>query len=383
MELKNGPVSFFSLIGGALQAANRAFGSVLLLLVGLALLEILLAAIIVGAGFVFKFQTNALIQIFAAVLNGFLGIVFSTAVIQLLASKIEKTPMSATEAFTSSVVPSLYFLVSSLILCVCAGLVFFAAAATHSLWVIIITYAALCFIFLPFLFTQYALALREETPLGALRYSWQLGSAYYIRILLTLLLLAALIICCLLAVFCAVKAIAPEYLNPMMLQIQLLMWSQQFSLPVLIGAAIILLLFYLFVLLTFQAIITILFLNLDYCQRVTQSRELETAVPQPEQIPAAQAAQTAMPLDVSVKQASIRTQSDEDTQRHLDQVYRAQEHLAQALEQEEDRMPTILFDEDMARQLAENEQKMKAHQQQTSQKKDDDQQPIKISEKPL
>ena len=76
--------------------------------------------------------------------------------------------------------------------------------------------------------------------------------------------------------------------------------------------------------------------------------------------------------DISVKQASVRTDADPDTARHLDQVYRAQEHLGPRPGAEEDRMPTILFDEDMARQLAESEEKMRQSKEAADKRKDDE-----------
>jgi hypothetical protein len=59
---------------------------------------------------------------------------------------------------------------------------------------------------------------------------------------------------------------------------------------------------------------------------------------------------------LSIVKASVKTSTDSDSaQEHLDQVYQQKkEDLIQY--EEEDRMPTILFDDDMARQIEENRQ---------------------------
>ena len=120
--------------------------------------------------------------------------------------------------------------------------------------------------------------------------------------------------------------------------------------------------------------------------RSSLNRELENAMANAPVVPEPIQPSDAVMPDVMIKQASIRTDADADpdTARHLDQVYSAQEHLPQSLEQEEDRMPTILFDEEMAKQLAENEERMRLSKEQAAKRKEDDQQQsIKISDKPL
>lgn len=386
MELKNGPLSLFRLILGGFKTANQAFGSALALFIMVVLLSALMMGLAAASGFIFGPRTGLLLQIPVSALVSFFGVVFSTALIKILAAKMEKYGLSASESFSGSVIPSVYFIISSLILAVPAGAVFLGAALTRSAAVILITYAALALALLPFMFIQHAAALRHEGPVSALRYSWELGTSYYIHILLTLLALAGLAVCVVLGVFCALKAFAPQlapFLSSANPQMALLMLMMKFSKIQIITGLVILSFLYGYALLAMQAIITGLFLNLDYSKRAAQSRELDA-------LAAAAAAASAGPVpppvmpDVMVKQASIRTQSDDSTTRHLDQVYSAQEHLAHALEQEEDRMPTILFDESMAKQLAETEKQMKKHKEQAAKKQDDDgQQSIKMSDKSL
>lgn len=382
MELKNGPISLFRLILGGFQTANRAFGSALFLFILVALLSFLLQGLAVGAGFLFGPKVGLIFQLPASLLVSFFGVVFTSALIQILAAKIEKSGMRAPESFSSSIVPSFYFILSSLILGIPAAAVLFAAMLTHSALAVSAVYVALVFVMLPFMFTQHAAVLRNEGPVGALRYSWELGTAYYLHILLTLLALAGLGVCFVLGIFCALKALVPHFMQMAATGNPMLLFLQYSKIQIVTGLVIFIFL-YAYALLTVQAIITGLFLNLDYCNRAAHSRELDSLAEAAAAKPRPDVVSAVMP-DIAVKQASIRTQSDEDTTKQLDQVYSAQEHLAQALEQEEDRMPTILFDEAMAKQLAQTEEEMKKRKEQSGQKKEDDgPESIKMSDKTL
>ena len=153
----------------------------------------------------------------------------------------------------------------------------------------------------------------------------------------------------------------------MLLQTQLLALPKLY---VLLGAIVFISL-YAFLFLVIASITTILFLNLDYCHRQVNSREMDMSL-----------TGAALPIDlaadVQVKQASVQAHADDAMAHHLDQVYRAQDYLANAIQQEEDRMPTLLFDEEMAKQLADHEAKLK--QEKESSKNTDEEPPsIKIS----
>lgn len=379
MELRKGPISVFSLIFNALKTANLAFGSVLSLFILILLCFALIIGILIGANFLLGPRWLMILYIPASVLMGFLNITFTMAVIQILAAKMEKRGYSAWESFTASLLPSLYFIASSLIIAVVFFAILFCAKLAHSSWVSTICLVVLALAALPFMFTQSVLALRDEGPISALKYSWELGSKNYFRILLVLITMVLCFTLFFLAVGCAVKAFAPQlifmlaqYINPFMFYF---MTWQTFLLLVIIYA--IGLYFYLFT----QAVITGLFLNLDYTSRPTESRQIDM---QAQTLQTKPAPGSNVMQEVSVTQASIKTDSMENTDQHLDQVYKAQEHLAQAIEQEEDRMPTILFDDDMARQLAAAEEQMRRQQEQSAKDKDDNEpKSVKMSDKPL
>ncbi len=380
MEIKNGPVSFFRLLLGGLQTANKAFGSVVALTIFLVILSALIAGVNIAILYVFGPKMVIFSAIPSYLLACFLSVVFSTAVIQILAAKIEQTGMSFYECFRYSLMPALYFLLSSIILSIPSTAILFGASLTGSNTIVFFVYIALLLAMLPFMFTQHAAALRYEGPISSLRYSWELGTAYYGRILLTLIGLALSFLCLVLAVACIGKAVAPHILAGFMAGKEMLLFTlMQYKLPYVITGLVVISLIYGFILLTFMSVITALFLNLDYCKRATQSREIDV---QP--MPINQAPVVPVPSEVMVKQSSVSTQTDENVEKHLDQVYSAQEHLAQALEQEEDRMPTLLFDEDMVKQLAASEQELQKQQSKTNNpQQDDGPSSIKMSDKTL
>ena len=107
-----------------------------------------------------------------------------------------------------------------------------------------------------------------------------------------------------------------------------------------------------------------------------------TPQPAPSPAPVEQQPQTLPPLDgVEVSKSSINTsEKDTDTlSKHLDQVYKPKpEDVVQYVD--EDRMPTILFDDEMAKQLQANQaQFAKKSKDDKSDKKDDGPDIIKMS----
>lgn len=377
MELKNGPISVFSLIFNALKVANQAFGSALALFLIILLIFGLTLGVMVGAHFLFGPRAVFILYIPVSVLMSFLNVVFLMAVVQIVAAKIEKHGYSAWESFTGSMLPAIYFILCILLINIVFSGIFYAAILSGSLLVIAVILVILAFASLPLVFTQSILALRDEGPISALKYSWDLGTKYYFRILFVLLTTGLLFVVCGLAAGCAVKAFAPQlllflpYFHPSMLL--LMGWK---AVLVIIVAFALALYAYLFV----QSVITGLFLNLDYSSRANDSRQSDVQI----ELNTKPTPGSNVMAEVAVTKESIKTDSMENTDKHLDQVYKAQEHLAHAIEQEEDRMPTILFDEDMARQLAATEEQMRRQQEQTAKDKDDNEpKSVKMSDKPL
>ena len=366
MDIKNRPLSTFELFKISLQAANQAFGSALAVIFTIILLTIIMVAISVGAIFIFG-PLGSLLQIPVSLLVSFLNLVAMVAIIQILASKIEKTGITFGETFTSSVMPALYFIVSIIVSLIPFFVIGVLAVFSKSSLVLLIVAIVLGFLYLPFCFTLQVVTLRNEGPIGALVYSWQLGIAHYLKILWTLIVLMFCWIVVVLAIVCALKAWQPELFtaDPQMMQFQMMMWMSSIPKLYLLLISIVTTALYWYAFLFMQGVMTALFLNLDYQHRTTQNRDIDLKLDnETPVIPSV----TITP-EIMVKQASVQTETDEHVDKHLEQVYTASDHTPQVIEQEEDRMPTILFDEDMARQLAQNELKI---QEQQNKSQDDD-----------
>ena len=390
MELKQKRLSFFQLLGCALKTANRVFGAAL----GLYFLMLLwIIALAIIAVLLFRMMgpqvmmMAPLLQIPLGLINGFFGIVLSMALLQLIAARIEDRKIGVFHSIKISLLPSVYFLLSSILLAIGFIIIFVAAALSHSAIVVFFTYVVLFFVCLPFWFVQQAIALREQGPINALIYSWKLGIANYGRLLLMLLMACGCVFIIVLAVACVIKALlSGTFISRDMLQFQIMMWMAQTPKLYIFFGLLIFALLYGYALLTFISFTTALFLNLDYNTNGFGSDD--TA----EMLDISEIEQEAVPVvpvpvntpKIEVTHASVSTFHEEVEPSHLEQVYQAQDHVAQTLEQEEDRMPTILFDEDMARQLQENERKMQEKQTNTN-KNSQDEGPasIKMSDKPL
>ncbi len=392
MDIKNGFLSPLQLIGLGFKTANKAFGSVLALVLFIALLSGLAIGVVALAGFLFGPTATVILAVPVYILIYFFNFVLMTAVAQLLAAKLEKRGLTMTESFSGSLRPAFYFVLSTLILLIPSALLSFGASLSGSSTVVFLVTLGVVLLQLPFMFTLYAAALRDEGPIGALRYSWDLTTRYWWRILLAVLVWIGLVVCLVLAAACLVKALlSPEVsalffsgdsaMAAQMLPFMLMGWLAGISKPMIIAIAVIFMALNGFIMLSIQATFVALFLNLDYHNSPISGREINLTGELTDQN--GQLAEDIL-SEVEVKQAAIRTHTDEDTTRHLDQVYQAQEHLANAIDQEEDRMPTILFDEDMAQRLAENERQMQERKQRAEQQKGDEgQQSIKMSDKPL
>jgi len=376
MELKKGPLSIPLIIGCGLKAANQAFGAVIVLFIIVFLINLFAGFISALAMWIFH-KYAIFLQIPLVLVSALIGIMLPLALIKIIASKIEKTGLTAWESLMSSALQAIYFFLSSLILAIPAMLILVGAMLSRSALVVLVAYILLGLAMFPFMFVQHAIALRDEGPVSSLVYSWKLTTAHFGRVFLSIFTILLLFIVGILAIICLIKVFLPQlFINPAMLQIQLMMLPKIY---VFLGGIVAMAL-YAFILLSIQAIFTVLFLNLDYCHRQVKTREHDT--------PRVKATvgivdSVVQEPEVKVKYASVASEATEDTIQHLEKVYNPQEHVPQILEQEEDRMPTILFDEDMAKQLAEHEQNLQEKKQASNNPDDMDPPSIKISDKSL
>ncbi len=390
MEFKKGHHSILRLICISLKAANQSFGSIIASVLLVALFNVLLYGIVFGVSFLSPI-IGVILNIPVSILSSFVGLVLPMAMILILACKIEKKGISAYDALTSSIMPSLYYIVSAIILSIPPAILLIAASLSKSITVMLLSYLVILLAYLPFMFLQPALVLRQLGPIEALKYSWEMGTKNYLKLLAILFTVLLTAVIAILAIFCLIKAMNPELILSLT-TIPAQFWPffitsylNQIALPLLITGIVILVALYAFVFVFMMAFLTALFLDFDAEFSIFGNRDTDSPLLQENLAETPEfSQQNPDHHHVSVQHEAVQTELvDEHTSGHLEQVYNPQEHLDRAVDQEEDRMPTILFDEEMMKQLAENERQMRERKERAQQQDDDTPDSIKMSDKTL
>ena len=392
MELNKKLLSNIQLITAGLKTANQVFGSAIavrlyvLFVVGLPIFLFLYFYVRPNPFILLALFTSPIKFIVFLVIAGLISMLIGWAItmadIQLLGANMEGTHATAISALTSSFVPAIYWVASCILLGIPFGLIVWGVVAAKSLPFLLVFLVTCFFLLAFFVFIPYAITIRGENPISSILYSWRLGAKYYFRILLFQLTLFGLCLVMVLAFACLLKAFLPAFFTSGAKNLAAYIMSLSIPMLYKIILNIIIAMVNIYIQLAINGMWAAMFLNLDYASEEMLINESELVFSQ-NGVTSPLPQQTDVP-DVQVKQASIHTQTDAHTEKHLDEVYQAQEHLDRAMPQEEDRMPTILFDDEMARQMEENERKMQQHQEATAQKQqEDDQDSIKMSDKPL
>lgn len=374
MELKQGLLSVFKLVSGGMKTACRCFLSAFILLILLLIVFFLCRLADNQAAALLGPQLAGWAHTLLGLAQAALGLMSVLALIKLAAARAEKYGLTLSESLAAVWLPAGYFVLGFLLLSIPVFVLLLAACQIHAPQITVMVCIWLGLAALPFVLFPQVLVLRDEKPLPALRYSWDLGTDHYVRLVGVLLLLAVLVAFVALAASCAVKGLFPQLFSQQRLTTWLAALPQNHFLILVTVAA----LGILFIFLTILSTLTVLFLNLDYTHRLVQNRESDAA----QAVTLAAATSDEVTPEVGVTQTSVRTHTDEDTARHLDQVYSAQEHLSRANAKEEDRMPTILFDDDLARQITQSEQALQPAEAAPAEE-DPGADSVKISDKPL
>lgn len=364
MELKKGIIPLHTLFLGSFGAAARSYGSVIILAILLFIISTALSWGLVKLGLISLPQLMAA-GLLMGLISMFLSSVLQLGVINILDGKLEKNGRTIPEALMRSLLPALVFTILMVVVPLPLALLirFSASMLTPLLAVIALLLLVLGGVL--FIFVPQALALRSANPVGAVVLSFQLVAAHYLRVLAALILFAVIP-----GLFLFLSAAAVStYLIPFLVQQGWMSMTAPFSQFGWYGVAagiVYMLLFY-YVLLSMVAALTALFLNLDYLHnRPVGQFEPET---DPNIPPPADRAFVAADLlageEVQVLTSSVKSvDHHDDLAKQFDSVYSSLEkdQFQQQAQpgDEEDRMPTIFFDEDMARQLAQNNQPAKA-----------------------
>lgn len=373
--------SLFSLFAASFSVANRAGMALAVSIISMLLILAIPLAIVVF----FSLRTNVpqFLYLIFAFFALFCFVWLQMACLRIIAAKAEKNNESVPEAFTNTVVPTVYAFIYQLIINITFGVAGVLANLIPILGPLCCMLASIYF-GIRLMFGPFSIALREQGPISAITYSWQLTSGRFFYLLGAGLLAA--VIPMLLAGLIAYGVIVgiPLYFADSFSLANLSMgWIITFA---------VLGFFYLLCCLAMFIFIVLVFLNLDYgYNRDTftpvEQEQLNQQTPQvfgPENnvLPPG-AGNTVTVKDVpqvQVLQASVRTDPDNsELHQHLEKVYQPKpEDIVEYTE--EDRMPTILFDDDMAKQLEEQRAAWQAKKNEhPHQKGDDDISSIKMS----
>ncbi len=377
MNLKE-PQNIFRLLWAGLGLVNRS-GSVLFV-------YIVIVALLEGSGLLMKlFGVPAfLLQLYGFLLASF----FMVLLLRILAAKADNFGESFSNSLSASIFPTVYMIILNILLGI-GGVALSVAGGVLavSLQVVGLLLTALIAIYLlvRLAFVTPAIALRDQGPIKAILYSWGMtaGMGNFIRIA-AMLLLCGLIPTLLVVLVGRVLYVAiPLY------------FADSFNLaaPTLLtyGVGGVFALVILFASFWATASFLLFFLNCDYgenrgsytpdAQANLISQETQVFGMDNNVLPA----NLGKPVrkedlqKVSVVKSSVKTGPESaGMQQHLDQVYqpKPEDFVEYA---EEDRMPTILFDDDTARQIEANRQMWAKKEEPKQDTGEDDIQTIKMS----
>ena len=351
--------SLFALYAQSFAVANRA----LLTLIGSFFVFLLIIAIPTAVVFlVHNFFLLLLWQLFFFVCVTW----WTTACVRIIAAQAEKTRETISDCFFNSLVPTFYLIVFQLIVNVVAGVAGFVSAFIPIIGPLLMLFPFVYFTIRLMMFGPLSIILREQGPIAAFAYSWQLTSGRFWYVFGASLLACGLYVLVIGAVLYGIVVGIPLY------------FADSFSLANLSAGWILVFsliaLFFLFMVVSLYTFFVLLFLHVDF-ENVNGSMPDEPYQPLPYQsfpnqpdplyvtpsntMPQREAAPSPVVFQevphVDVIQASVKSEADNDElHRHLDQVYTPRQE-ADVEYAEEDRMPTILFDDEMAKQLEERQ----------------------------
>lgn len=300
-----------------------------------------------------------LIKLFNVLASSFLVVLLW----RVLAAKADNFGESFSNSLSASVIPCFYLLLFNLLLGVACVLVILILLPMlkylQNAGQILVSLLAF-FVSVRLCFAIPAIALRAQGPVKAIIYSWEMtrGIKAFFKTMFVLLVCTALPVLCSLGILRALYVIIPLH------------FADSFNLAALtpgwyaVGAGC----FFIIMAVGCWAFATFLlfFLNCDYGEnRDSFTPEAQTQITSqttqvfgednnvlPPGVGKIVTPQEA--AQIQVTKASVKTIADEnEMQQHLEQVYQPQANdVVQYTE--EDRMPTILFDDEMAKQIEEN-----------------------------
>ena len=360
------PQSVLTLLVESFKLVNRSVGTLLLL----GFISLLLSIGVGALAFVH-------VPVFMVkILSGLVSVGMTVVSFQVVAALAENQPVSIPQKMAGAVFPSVYTVILNLFLGIAgvlaALLIGVISGGMRSVTVLVILGLIGFFLFLRLFFAPMFIALREENPISALMASWQLTGDNFGKVVACWLVALLLPICFVGACGYGLYVGIPLY------------FADSFNLasPSLVWILVFLLLLVLFVFISVSVWVywVLVFLNLSYGE--DSSAEPAAILPKTQVV-----GEETQPLeDVQqegeisrIFKMSVQSREGEGAiEQHLEQVYQPRpEEVVEYTE--EDRMPTILFDDEMAKQMEENRNKWEEEKKKSRSKQDGDDGVIKMS----
>ena len=369
--------NIFTLFFNSFRLTNRAGGAIFSLI----FLGILLYGLLFGLVWLGLPVWMIKILIFPFTL-------FCVAVfLRQLGIKAQNDGESFSNSCANAALPTIYLVIYALLTIAVAAILGILMAASRSIPVIIIGYLLLLFLQFRTLFVPAAVVLREQGPISSIIYSWQLTGHRWGMTL----------------AMCLISFLAPMLLSSAIsyaLYVGIpLFFADSFHLanlttPWLVAGGVLLVFWFIFWV-SLVGFYILVFLNLDYGENrgsYTPTPEVKLT-DEPTQVFGA--GNNVLPpglgkpvteqdlhnqVGLQVTRASLQSAEPEAINQHLDKVYQPPKSEDIVQYADEDRMPTILFDDEMAKQIEANQQMWAQQTKHEKTDKPDDNQPsIKMS----
>ena len=329
------PHSLFSLFIESFRLANRSFGMILGWLV---------SGVLIGAIFTAFIHFFPLLGVLATTLLMYPLIALMYAVlIKILASRALNDNTNLSDMFASSILPTIYLT----IFWVLGSIALFFLSKLQYMPPQLPWYLALpvklflIYLTIRLLFLSMAIVLRDQDPISALSYTWDLTGSFMLRSFITWFLPFLCLGLCLRGIFRGLYVGIPTY------------FADSFDLanlsPVWWGVLGGLAFCYAFVCLSMLAFRILVFLNMDLGETATAR---VASLPDVQAVTETTQLEEGVPLQLS--KTSVKTQPDTTFSQELDQVYTPMKEDVNPEAPEEDRMPTIVFDNDVAQEIERN-----------------------------
>ncbi len=327
------PCSFGRLFFEGFSLVNKTFGTLFILFVCMIVGILVLGVLTVLCKLPPLFVTGV-----TCIYTVFLTVML----MRLFASRAEKDNLSLPDIAIASVMPTIHLLILGILFFI-ALLVLttpFRSAGDYPVIVRLLVALLTFFLALRFIFAPIAVAVRDQGPINALKYSWRMTGKHWIYTPLTMAVTIFFPIIVWLAILFGLYVGIPLY------------FADSFNLAQPSVAWLVLLLclhlFHICIQLAMSAFLILVFLYLDY--QDNRGRLPQQAMPEVQATPAVAQATPENADGLQVEASSFKTHAEnEEVAQHLDKVYTPKEDVIEYTE--EDRMPTILFDDEMAKQI--------------------------------